>query len=96
MALCPLAGTKTTSSPAAALSAAGRTKLTVAQVGITDDTVTLAGTANLGMTCEAPDNSTVVDGLEAALMATASARGAAMTAGAAIHHFFIWRSRTFS
>jgi urease accessory protein UreF len=60
----------------------------VAQVGITDDTVTLVGTANLAMTSVAPDSVIVWDGLTAALRPSASTRGAAMTTGAAIQRFF--------
>jgi hypothetical protein len=38
----------------------------VAQDGITDDTETLAGAANLDMTWSAPDSCSVVDDVEAA------------------------------
>jgi hypothetical protein len=55
----------------------------VAQVGITDDTVTLVGTANLGERSLAPDSSTLVAGVETALTRTASTKGAAMIAGTA-------------
>src|SRR5262249_5834177 len=74
--LWPLTGVRTISSLVAAVSAVGRMKLTVAPVGVADSTVTLPGPANLRMTSDAPDNPTVVDDLEAALMATASTRGA--------------------
>jgi hypothetical protein len=79
-----------TCSPEAVLSAEGRTNLTVAQVGVTDDTVTLPGAANLGVYAALCDNTSAGDGVEVAVMQTASTRGAAMTAGAATQSFFIW------
>jgi hypothetical protein len=49
--------------------------------------VTLAAAANLGVSCAAPDNVSSGTGGEIALTQTASTRGAAMTAGAAIQTF---------
>ena len=61
----------------------------MAQVGVTDDTVTLLGSANLGVNAALRDNTSAGDGVEAALTQTASTRGAAMTAGAATQSLFI-------
>lgn len=60
----------------------------MAQVGVTDDTATLAGAVNLDMAAVVRDAS-AGGGVEAALTQTASTRGAAMTAGAATQSFFI-------
>jgi hypothetical protein len=73
----------------AALSAEGRTNLTVAQVGVTDDTVTLVGAANMDVAAPVRDNVSDGDGVEAALTQTASTSGAAMTAGPATQSFFM-------
>jgi hypothetical protein len=78
----------TTCSLLAALSAEGRTNLTVAHVGVTDDTVTLVGAVNSDMAAVVRDAS-AAGGVEAALTQTASTRGAAMTAGAATQSFFM-------
>jgi hypothetical protein len=61
----------------------------VAEVGATDNTVTRAGAANLGMNTASCDNTSPGDGVEVALMQSASTSGAAMTAGAAIQSFFM-------
>jgi hypothetical protein len=77
-----------TSSLAAVLSAAGRANPTVAAVGVTADTVTLVGIANLDRMAEVPDNDSVWVDVAVMLSQTARTRGAAMTAGAAIQSFF--------
>jgi hypothetical protein len=64
----------------------------VAQVGVTDDTVTLAGGANLDVVAAVRANASPGDGVDAALMQTASTRGAATTTGAAAQSFFIARN----
>jgi hypothetical protein len=61
----------------------------VAAVGETDSTVTFAGAANLGVYAASCDNTSPGEGVEVALMQSASTKGAAMTAGAAIQSFFI-------
>lgn len=61
----------------------------VTEVGATDNTLTRAGAANLGMNAALCDNTSPGDGVEAALMKSASTNGAAMTAGAAIQSFFM-------
>jgi hypothetical protein len=64
----------------------------VAQVGVTDDTVTLAGAANVEVDAAVRDKSSPGDGLDAALTQIASTRGAATTTGAATQSFFIERN----
>lgn len=76
----------------AAQSAEGRTNLTVAQVGVTDDTVTPAGAANLDVVAAVRDNARPGVGVDAALTQTASTRGAATTTGAAAQSFFMERN----
>jgi metal-sulfur cluster biosynthetic enzyme len=84
------AGKITTCSLVAALSAEGRTNLTVAQVGVTADTATRAGAVNVDVSAAVRDIDSAVDGVEAALRLTASTRGAATTTGAvATQSFFI-------
>jgi hypothetical protein len=73
----------------AALSAAGTTNLTVAQVGIKDVTATLVGAVNSDVDAAVRDNASVGADVEAALTQTASTRGAAMMAGAATQSFFM-------
>jgi hypothetical protein len=85
----PFAGKTTTCSLAAAQSAEGRTNLTVAQVGVTDDTVTCVGGANLDMVAAAGDKASGGAGVDATSIQTASTRGAAMTTDAAAQDFFM-------
>jgi hypothetical protein len=76
----------------AAWSAEGRTNLTVAQVGVTGETVTLVGALNLDVVAAVRENATVGGGADASLRKTASTSGAAMTTGAASQSFFIERN----
>jgi hypothetical protein len=64
----------------------------VAQVGVTDDTVTLAGAANVEAVAAVRDKSSPGDGLDAVLTKTASTKGAATTTGAATQSFLIERN----
>lgn len=63
----------------------------MAQVGVTDDTVTLVGALKLDAVAAVRENATVGAGADASLTKTASTRGAAMTTGAATQIFFIER-----
>ena len=76
----------------AAQSAEGSTNFTVAQVGVTDDTVTLVGAVNLAVVAAVRENASAGDGADVALTQTASTRGAATTTGAATQSFFIERN----
>jgi hypothetical protein len=73
----------------AARSAEGGTKLTVAQVAVTDDTVTLAGAANLYVVAAAGDNVRDGAGVDPAVTQTASTTGAVMAREAATQNFLI-------
>ncbi len=61
----------------------------MAQVGVTDDTVTPTGPANVDLAGPLRDSVSAGAGGEAALTQTASTRGAATTAGAATQSFFM-------
>jgi hypothetical protein len=76
----------------AAQSDEGRTNLTVAQVGDTDDTVTRAGAANVDMVAAVRDNASGGGGVDMASTQTASTRGAAMTTDPATQDFFTGRN----
>jgi hypothetical protein len=76
----------------AAQSDEGRTNLTVAQVGDTDDTVTRAGAANSDVVAAVRDNVSGGGGVDKASTQIASTRGAAMTTDPATQDFFTGRN----
>jgi hypothetical protein len=76
----------------AAQSDEGRTNLTVAQVGDTDDTVTRVGAAKLDVVAAVRDNASGAVGVDMVSMQTASTRGAAMTTDPATQDFFTGRN----
>jgi hypothetical protein len=72
----------------AAQSAGGRVNLTVAHVGVTDDTATRAGGANWDVVAAARDSAIGGAGVDIASTQIASTRGAAMATGTATQDFF--------
>jgi hypothetical protein len=73
----------------AVLSVEGMTNLTVAPVAFTDDTVTLVGSANLGVVAAVTESASARDGAVAARTQIASTRDAVLTAATATQSFFM-------
>jgi hypothetical protein len=70
-------------------SAEGRANLTVAPVAVTDDTVTLVGASNTGVTLALSANASFPDDPVSPVMVTASASNVAVPAAAATQCFFM-------